>query len=244
MACTLSNLHIPAIVSSPSGVKASNGANSQKEFGVKVNFIPTGKRVSLISGLSHAYKQRSVTRPMAMAESKENAIDVQNTKKEITEQSSKATERGTEISPFGLLDPLSPTRTMRQMIDTMDRLFEDAFMFPTSRPARDSPLGMRTPWDMMEDENEVKMRFDMPGLAKEDVKVSLEDDVLVIKGERKKEEKEDSWSARSYSGYNTRLVLPENCETDKIKAELKNGVLNITIPKTKVESKVIDINVE
>lgn len=97
----------------------------------------------------------------------------------------------------------------------------------------------------MEDDNEIKIRLDMPGLSKEDVKVCVEDDVLVINGGNKREEGEnDSWSARSYSSYNTRLLLPENCETEKIRAELKNGVLNITIPKAKVESKVVDINVE
>jgi len=78
-----------------------------------------------------------------------------------------------------------------------------------------------------------------------DLKVSVEDDVLVIKGSHKKEEGEnESWSARSYSSYNTRLAVPENCEMEKIKAELKNGVLNISIPKGKVESKVMDVNVE
>ena len=151
------------------------------------------------------------------------------------------------IQLLGLVDPLSPMRTMRQMLDTMDRLFDDAFMFPTSSRgvSRDNALSVRTPWDIMEEDNEIKMRFNMPGLSKEDVKVSVEDGVLVIKGGHKKEEKEnDSWSARSYSIYNTRLALPENCEMDKIKAELKNGVLNITIPKGKVESKVMDVNVE
>uniref|UniRef100_A0A0D6RAN9 SHSP domain-containing protein n=1 Tax=Araucaria cunninghamii TaxID=56994 RepID=A0A0D6RAN9_ARACU len=119
-------------------------------------------------------------------------------------------------------------------------------MFPSSQSVREGPAGVRTAWDVMESDTEIKMRFDMPGLNKEDVKVSIEDDVLVIKGESKKEEQgnKDSWSARSYSNYSTRLVLPDNCETDKIKAELKNGVLNITIPKVKGESKAIDINIE
>ncbi|KAL0304475.1 UNVERIFIED_CONTAM: Small heat shock protein, chloroplastic [Sesamum radiatum] len=99
-------------------------------------------------------------------------------------------------------------------------------------------------WDVNEDENEIKMRFDMPGLSKEDVKVSVENDVLVIKGERKAEQgKEDSWSKRSYSSYDTRLQLPDDCQKDKIKAEMKNGVLYISIPKTKVEKKVIDVEI-
>lgn len=167
--------------------------------------------------------------------------------RKVADQRPRAVERATEISPLGLVDPFSPMKTMRQMLDTMDRLFDDAFMFPTSSRgvSRDNQLQVRTPWDVMENEKEFKMRFDMPGISKEDVKVSVEDGVLVIKGGHKKEEREkDSWSARSYSSYNTRLALPENCEMDKIKAELKNGVLNITIPKGKVEPKIMDVNVE
>ncbi|KAF9594642.1 hypothetical protein IFM89_034264 [Coptis chinensis] len=85
------------------------------------------------------------------------------------------------------------------------------------------------------------MRFDMPGLSKEDVKVSIDDDMLIIQGEKKKQENgDDSWSRQSYNTFNTRLRLPDNCDKENIKGELKNGVLFITIPKTKVERKAID----
>ncbi|KAE8661976.1 Small heat shock protein [Hibiscus syriacus] len=146
-----------------------------------------------------------------------------------------------DISPFGLLDPMSPMRSMRQMLDTMDRLFEDSMAYPTTGRREG---GVRSPWDIKEDEHEIKMRFDMPGLEKDDVKVSVEDDVLVIKGEQKKEESHDDWRNSNYSSYDTRLQLPDNCDKDKIKAELKNGVLFISIPKTKVERKVIDVEIQ
>lgn len=146
----------------------------------------------------------------------------------------------------GLLDSLSPVRSMRQMLDTMDRLFEDAM---TTFPGKTGEVAVRTPWDINEDEDEIKLRFDMPGLSKEDVKVSVEDDVLVIRGERRKEEGEeddstDSWSRRSYSSYGTRLQLPDGCQMDKVKAEMKNGVLYISVPKGKVERKVIDVEID
>ena len=95
------------------------------------------------------------------------------------------------------------------------------------------------------------MRFDMPGLSKEEVKVSVEDDVLVIRGqhkaeeEGKKKEEEEEWWGRSASSYDLRLLLPDNCDKDKIRAELRNGVLMVTVPKAQVERrKVIDVEIQ
>ncbi|KAK1285163.1 hypothetical protein QJS10_CPB20g01632 [Acorus calamus] len=124
-------------------------------------------------------------------------------------------------------------RTMRQMLDMMDRFFEDSMTFPE----------VRAPWDAQEDEKEIKLRFDVPGLSREEVKVSVEEDVLVIKGQHNSKG-EDAWSSRSISSYNTRLTLPDNCDKNKVKAELKNGVLLVTIPKVEVEKKVIDVQVQ
>ncbi|PPR98587.1 hypothetical protein GOBAR_AA22096 [Gossypium barbadense] len=137
-----------------------------------------------------------------------------------------------DVSPFGLLDPMSPMRSMRQMMDTMDRIFEDAIDIPRHQQNT-----------RRHGEHDIKKRFDMPGLGKDEVKVSVEDDILVIKGEHKKEETQDDWTNKRYSSYNTSLQLPDNCDKDNIKAELKNGVLFISIPKTKVERKVIDVDI-
>ncbi|KAL2226891.1 small heat shock protein, chloroplastic-like [Sesamum indicum] len=191
-------------------------------------------------------RSSSLGRARAAGENNDTAVDVHHLSsgQRGTNQDTAVERRprrlAVDISPFGLLDTLSPVRSMRQMIDTMDRLFEDAVAFPGAT----SELRARAPWDVNEDENEIKMRFDMPGLSKEDVKVSVEDDVLVIKGEGNAEQgKEDSWPKRSYSSYDTRLQLPDDCQKDKIKAEMKNGVLYISVPKTKVAKKVIDVEI-
>lgn len=149
---------------------------------------------------------------------------------------------------------MSPMRTMRQMLDTMDRLFDDSMGFPMSSRRSSSPAAtgeVRLPWDIVEDEKEVKMRFDMPGLDKDEVKVMVEDDTLVIRGEHRKEDgaAEGSggdgwWKERSVSAYDMRMALPEECDKSKVRAELKNGVLLVSVPKTEVERKVIDVHVQ
>lgn len=110
----------------------------------------------------------------------------------------------------------------------------------------------RTPWEVKEGEKEYKMRFDMPGMTKEDVKVWVEEKMLVVKAEKERkkngnEEDDDDgevWSAKSYGRYNSRIVLPENVVFEKIKAEVKDGVLYITLPKASSYSKILDIHVQ
>lgn len=175
-------------------------------------FFPLGKRLQSNVSWSSPSNQRLpngvVVRAEGNREGVDSAIDGHQKLKK-------------EISPFGVVDPLLPKRTMRQMVDVMEV----------------QEVSVRTPWDIVENEDELKMRFDMPGLSRDDVKVSVvEDRVLVI--EDREEREKDSWP--SQSRYHTRLVLPENYETSKIKMELKIGVLNITIPKVKVVSKMKD----
>ena len=97
----------------------------------------------------------------------------------------------------------------------------------------------------------------MPGMTKDDVKVWVEEKMLVVKAEKVKktssengkvggeeEEEEGDWSAKSYGRYSSRIALPENVQFEQIKAEVKDGVLYITIPKAVVTSKIVDINVQ
>lgn len=97
-----------------------------------------------------------------------------------------------------------------------------------------------TPWSLTsgrvkEKDDHYKLRYEMPGIAKEDVKITIDDDgVLTIKGEHKEEKDDDEqyWSSSSYGYYNTSLLLPDDAKADDIKAELKDGVLTLIIPKT------------
>ncbi|KAM3264610.1 26.5 kDa heat shock protein, mitochondrial-like [Capsicum annuum] len=89
-----------------------------------------------------------------------------------------------------------------------------------------------------EDDKSYRIRYDVPGLGKEDEKIMVEDGILTIKGEHKEEKEgsdddDESWSSISYGYYNNNILLPEDAKADEIKAIVKDGVLTITIPKSK-----------
>ncbi|KAL2550123.1 23.6 kDa heat shock protein [Forsythia ovata] len=135
------------------------------------------------------------------------------------------------FSPFSeVFDPFS-SRSLSQILNMMDQFME-------------SPVASGIPrnWDARETDDGLNLRMDMPGLGKEDVKVSVEQSTLIIKGEGKKELEEES--GRRYS---SRIDLPENLyKTNEIKAEMKNGVLKVFIPKIKQEerSDVVHVTIE
>ncbi|MCL7042534.1 hypothetical protein MKW94_002234 [Papaver nudicaule] len=164
-------------------------------------------------------------------------------------------------APIGLWDRYPTARTVQQMMDTMERLVEDPSYNSAALTRENGNRGYsrgRTPWDIIEGENGHKLRFDMPGLTKSDVKVWVEEKMLVVKGEKvvkKKEETEQGeaegeaepeevWPANGYGKYSYRIALPEYVEYEKIKAEVKDGVLYITIPKPSTSNQVLDINVQ
>ncbi|CAL5381789.1 unnamed protein product [Camellia sinensis] len=156
-----------------------------------------------------------------------------------------------------LWDRFLTARTVQQMMETMERMMEDPFVYtngwpsPTLTETGEYSRG-RTPWEIKEGEGEYKMRFDMPGMTKDDVKVYVEEKMLVVKAEKmakdrngqESEVENEEWSVKSQGRYSSRVALTENVEFEKIKAEVKDGVLYTTIPKASGTSKVLDINVQ
>jgi HSP20 family protein len=90
--------------------------------------------------------------------------------------------------------------------------------------------------DVDTDENNVYVKADLPGLRKEDIAVSIDDNVLSIKGERKfeKTDKNKQYHVveRSYGAFERSITLGTNVDATNIKANYKDGVLEITIPKS------------
>lgn len=85
------------------------------------------------------------------------------------------------------------------------------------------------------DDNAYRIAVELPGVAEEDIHLSVEDGVVMLKGE-KRTEREDSgetwfFSERQYGSFSRSFRLPPDADGERVDAELKDGVLNITIPK-------------
>jgi HSP20 family protein len=103
--------------------------------------------------------------------------------------------------------------------------------------------------DISETENEFLINADVPGVDKENVKVSVENGVLTIQGERKTEKEEKGKKfhrvERFTGSFVRRFTVPDNVDPDGIKAVFKDGTLVLHLPKTeKARPKAIDIHVD
>src|SRR2546427_8201237 len=102
--------------------------------------------------------------------------------------------------------------------------------------------------DITEDDKEYLIKAELPEMKKEDVKVTVENGVLTISGERKfeKEEKKKKYHRveRAYGSFMRSFSLPDQADASKVKAEFKNGMLTVHLPKSeKAKPKQIEVNV-
>jgi HSP20 family protein len=102
--------------------------------------------------------------------------------------------------------------------------------------------------DIVEDEKEYLIKAELPEVKREDVKVSVEEGVLTVSGERKfeKEEKGKKYHRieRAYGCYARSFTLPDDADPSKVTAEFKDGVLKVHLPKSeKAKPKSVEIKV-
>jgi HSP20 family protein len=123
----------------------------------------------------------------------------------------------------------------------MDRLFEDFLGSFGGAPRWPAPhewgAGAIMPrFDVTETDEAVEVKAELPGMDEKDVEVTLDEETLTIKGEKKqeKEEKKRNYymSELSYGQFHRVVPLPSAIDRDKAKATFKNGVLRLTVPKT------------
>jgi HSP20 family protein len=102
--------------------------------------------------------------------------------------------------------------------------------------------------DVMEDADSVIVKAELPGLSKEDVSVTLQDNRLILKGEKKHESERKGRNyyqhESSYGAFRRVIELPSYIDARKADARFKNGVLEITLPKTEeAKSKVVEVKI-
>ncbi|OPY58248.1 MAG: Spore protein SP21 [Syntrophorhabdaceae bacterium PtaU1.Bin034] len=147
-----------------------------------------------------------------------------------------------------------PFSAMRQRMDQlMDEMFRDFDLFSFGRI---SPMEWRMSAfipsvDIRDEENQIKIEAELPGMSEKDIDVSISADAVTIKGEKKQEEEEKEKGyyhvERSYGSFQRTIQLPVDVDRENAQAAFKNGVLSIILPKTKEalqQAKKIEIKAE
>ncbi len=131
----------------------------------------------------------------------------------------------TKYDPFALTDFPSPLSLFN---DSINRLFSEP---ETARPWTPNV-------DIMETENDIVVKADVPGMNEKDIDVNIEDRTLTLKGERKfEDEKKDKGYHRIERGYGSFVrcfSMPESVDPEKVTADYSNGVLTVTLPKKEI----------
>lgn len=146
----------------------------------------------------------------------------------------------TPAFPVGRFSGLSPFAIMREFSEEMDRLYR------ASGPAL---AAWTLTVDIQQSNGDLVVIARLPGLKKEEVKVEVTDDALIIEGERTREHKVEQEGQyyryeRNFGRFYRSIPLPEGAKPDQAKAELNDGVLKISAPAPGVKKKVRQIAVE
>lgn len=155
----------------------------------------------------------------------------------------------TSLIPFGggLMrgDPFVSLR--RDMNRMFDDVFRGAGMPVPSGDEQDGSMIMPQ-MNVSETDNEIRITAEMPGVAEKDVDVTLDDDVLTIRGEKKHEKKDDKenyhFVERSFGSFQRSLRIPRSVKADQVKARVENGVLTVTLPKNQDQEKARHIQIQ
>jgi HSP20 family protein len=146
--------------------------------------------------------------------------------------------RGGDRDPF-----LSLHREVNRLFDEVFRGFDTPSMFGQMS----TRSGSWPTVEISENEKEIRVWAEVPGLEEKDIEVLLEDGVLTLRGEKKSqtEDKDRQFSERYYGRFERRLALGSEIENDKVTATFTNGVLAISLPKSakaQANAKRIEIN--
>ena len=130
-----------------------------------------------------------------------------------------------------------PFNVLRQMTSALDRMFDEPWTFPL-RVSGELKLPDVLQWapkvDVVAKDNKLVTRVDLPGMNKEDVLVEVQDGLLMLSGERKKETKEEKDNIyreeREYGSFCRTVPLPNGVKAEDVTASFANGVLEVSVP--------------
>ena len=152
-----------------------------------------------------------------------------------TEQAGQRGQQSTALTRGGEREAyLNPFSLMRRLSDEMDRAFATSFGLPLTGRTGIEDMQWIPPVEVTERDNNLMVIAELPGLRKEDVKLEVTNEGLVIQGERRREQEEKGRgfyrSERSYGSFYRMVPLPEGIDADKAKAQFKDGILEVEIP--------------
>jgi len=141
----------------------------------------------------------------------------------------------------------NPAKSVFTLKSDMDRLF-DSF-FGGAEGAAESFSDLSIPVDVKETSHEFIVAAEIPGIAKDDISISFENNYLRISGEKKaqKEKKEENYHQieRHYGRFSRTVPIPAGVMLDKIEAAYDHGILTVTIPKTEeAKPKQIEVKIK
>jgi HSP20 family protein len=121
----------------------------------------------------------------------------------------------------------------------MNSLFDDFFYPAAGHTEKRNPLGWHPAVDIFDNDANIVIKAELPGIDKKDIAIDVKDRVLTLKGERVSDNdvKEDHFyrRERTYGKFERSFTLPAHVKTDDIKADYKDGVLRIDIPKPEAQ---------
>ncbi len=134
------------------------------------------------------------------------------------------------------MNPIINWNTFQELEDMQSRIMRAMNLGSNSRNNNTAPPAWIPSVDISEDEEEYLIKADLPEVDKENVKVTVENGVLAVRGERKFEAENKSRKyhriERSYGSFTRSLALPDDADASKVTAEFKNGLLRIRLPKS------------
>jgi HSP20 family protein len=140
-----------------------------------------------------------------------------------------------------------PFREFSTLQDRMNRLFRESYG-PEGRDESLTTSQFAPPVDVYEDEHNVVLKVEVPGIDEKDIDVRVENNVLTVHGERKveKEEKEENFRRveRQYGSFTRTFTVPSTVDAERIQADYDKGILKIVLPKkAEAKPKSIKVNV-